>query len=129
MATSILVKLTVAAEELDHDALTAQLGKQPTQLWHKGDAIGKSVLRRQDDGWVFAQGPVESFELEDDLLSLFKAFDHAVLRAVGAEYELEVGCVVTIEARETPVINLSVETLQLLHEMHAELDIDLQVGE
>jgi len=102
----------------------------PTRTWRAGDIIGKSKLKRKQDGWAFGLPQREAIELDALLRELLDAVEphkDRIAQAVSRfSLEIEVACAIYIRD-ETPVCNLAAETIQRLAALGGDLDLDLIV--
>ena len=125
---TIEVALHLTGVNVNPEEITNFLGLSPTRIWRIGDVIGRSSLKRKQDGWVFGLPKQQTIDLENMLLTLMDSLAPyqdqiaAIARQLGLEIELS--CAIYME-NQTPVGHFGISTLQRMVALGADLDIDL----
>jgi hypothetical protein len=122
------VALRLTGKGFQPEDVTAMTGVTPTETWRLGEFIGRSQLRRKNDGWAYGLSERKEFDMEILLLELLEELEPYKVRILDAvrAFELDVEISFCISFQEaTPALVFDIETLQRLVDLRAALDIDL----
>jgi hypothetical protein len=110
------------------DDITAVIGIAPTRQWRLNDLIGKSQLRRKQDGWALQLAPVESLDIETSICELLDIVEPLISKIdIATErYSLkrEISCAVYIH-NQTPACSISINTIKRIALTKANFDLDI----
>jgi len=127
--TSIACYFEVIGRGYDPSDLTKAVGIEPSSTWRYGEIIPPSRRPYKHDGWSLESGKVESLDFQEVALPLLRRMlpASAVLRDYCQRRGLEVGLnsTVYIEDGQAPCVHLDLEAIRALHQLSAELDIDI----
>lgn len=111
------------------EALTAELGVQPTHTWRKGDPLqfGKGTYR--DNGWEINSGLGESTDLKTQVKNLLDRIAPVKEKfiEVSKKYSLDLTCVIRSYGGDRPAIPFDREIIKELAVLNTSIDIDLYV--
>ncbi|MBD2307081.1 DUF4279 domain-containing protein [Chroococcidiopsis sp. FACHB-1243] len=116
------------SEDLDPDKITAIVGIQPTKMWKVGDLVSKrSTLRHKQNGWSFKSKLEESATLEDHISYIFEQLkpNWQNLVEICTHYYTEIECAIYFYEDDIPAIHFERQSLKLISELNAEIDIDI----
>jgi hypothetical protein len=126
---SIKCYFVVVGSGYDPSVLTEALGVQPTRTWRRGEVPSGLARPHQTDGWSIDSEAVESLDLQEVALPLLQRLSPSsdTLRDYcnRLNLEAELGCTVFIKDKLAPAIHLDRETVRMLDQLGAELDIDI----
>lgn len=127
--TKVMAKFSILGDEFEPDKITEILAIQPSTTWKKGEPIPNRVHRRIETSWSIDTGYEESYDTNDQVEKLCEVLKGKaeVLKQLKNDLGVKLlfGIVVTIENEETPAMGLSRDFTKLLHDMGAEVYIDL----
>ena len=128
MATRISCELRLLGHNLDHHAITAALGVEPTRTWRFGDSIQGTCLRRDRDGWVLASTGGDQLDVAATVSGLVQTLRPMEGRIGKLRREAAVDVVVScgvyiVDA--APSMYLAGELIEALAALGASLDVDL----
>jgi len=117
---------------LDPARLTQALSIQPARTWHEGEYIQRTLLRRKKDGWLLSTGPMESMDVQEvalPLLTTLRPLAQTLLAlAVELGVEADISYTIMVEEGESiPAIHFDRAMLEIVNQLHAEIDVDLYV--
>jgi len=129
--TNVMVEFTMYGDKLIPDVVTRRLGITPTLQGIKGDVIeGRSFLRRSNI-WQLSTGYEESFDINDQLVKIYDLLKSKVdiLKELREQYNLEyfIYIVPQIVNNETPAMSLERWFIDFVHEIRADIEIDLYI--
>lgn len=112
--------------ECDPDQISEMLGIQPTKAWKIGEPIGKTILRRKQNGWMLNIQILNSEDLEEHITELLNKLSPIWDRVVKLSqlYYAEINCVVYSYEAQGPGLHLDKKTLEKIVELNAEIDLD-----
>ena len=127
--TSIMVELAVFGDEFDPEVMTKRLSIFPDRFWKKGDSIRNLKIVRKESSWMLSTGYVESLYLENQLKEIIARLYPKKDEFIALKKELNVDCkifaVAIIRDNQTPSIYFDSSVIDFIHEIDAEIDIDL----
>ncbi|CAM2813992.1 DUF4279 domain-containing protein [Paenibacillus sediminis] len=129
--TRVMVKLDIYGDNFNPQIITDQLNIQPHMSWQKGDSVeGKSTVRNKTC-WRFSTGYQESLDINDQLSVIIERFQgesEKLIELIKAHnLEILVSIVINIEENQKPAMNFNKETISFIHQIGAEVDIDLYI--
>ncbi|EIJ41059.1 hypothetical protein BegalDRAFT_0135 [Beggiatoa alba B18LD] len=124
----IVIGLTITDFNELPSEITKILGVQPSKTWCKGDLISKSgIIRHKQNGWKLCSSlsKSQSFkEHEKDLLDKILLFKDK-FKNLPSECNVEFSCYVDIYNEDIPELSLEKDTVKVLSEINASVDIDI----
>ena len=129
MLPEVRVEFCITGHELLPTQITQILGLPPSRTWIEGESIQGTKLCRKHNGWCLALNAVEpTINLEVPIRELLEVLlpkaEEIGEVCIGRDLECELSCAITIDD-ETPIINLSPETVSDLGRLRAAIDIDI----
>jgi hypothetical protein len=129
MRSEIEVYFRVRGFSVSPEALTVELGMQPTRTWRKGDPLRFGKGTYKDNGWTIGSGLGKSIDLETHVKTLL---DKIVLIRenfikVCTKYHPDLVCVIHSYGGDRPAIPFDREIIKELAVLNASIDIDLYV--
>ena len=130
MSTEIIVSLLITGHGMDPDALSEQLGVQPTEAWRKGDALPHTTMQRKEDGWCLSVGPFESIDIPECARILIEKVEpfRDRLKEILDAHRLdppELSCVAYVEEENYPIVHFDKDLVEILASLGAEIDVDV----
>jgi len=127
--TSIMVELVVFGDDFDPEDMTKKLSIVPDKLCRKGDSIKNLAIVCKESYWMLSTGDIESLYLENQLKEIIARLHPKKDEFIALKKELNVDCkifaVVIIRDNQTPSIYFDSSVIDFIHEIDAEIDIDL----
>lgn len=124
----IEVLLTLTGQGFSPEDVTAMISLAPTKTWRAGDLIGKSKLKRKQDGWAFGLPKREALEVDallQELLDAVEPYKGGIAQVLSRfSLEIEVACVIYIE-EVAPVFTITADTMRRLVALGSDFDIDI----
>ncbi|WP_438348010.1 DUF4279 domain-containing protein [Paenibacillus sp. FA6] len=126
--TNIKVEFSIFGDEFDPGIITDTLLITPTRTWFKGDNI-RGNLFRKETCWELATEYEESLDINDqidEIKELIKNQEDEIVKLIRQnKLECKFDVVINIENNVKPAIYLNKEIIKFLHDLGAEIDIDL----
>lgn len=130
MRSEIKVRLTIKNFPMSPDELSQRLGLQPTTAWMKGQPkkLAKGSLYSFNN-WELDSGLNNSESLENHLKALMGKIIPLQMNftKVCPLYETTISCVIYSYEKDRPSIFFDKETVDLVAQLKASIDIDLYV--
>jgi pyruvate formate-lyase activating enzyme-like uncharacterized protein len=126
MASEVSAAYVLTRFGCEPDQISEILGIQPTKAWKKGELIGKSILRRKQNGWELKIQIPDSEDLDEHITELLKKLSPAWEKVINLNqlYYAEISCVVYSYEAQGPGLHLDKKTLKQMAELNAEVDLD-----
>ena len=125
---SICVAITLTGQGVVPADITHHVGLPPTETWRAGELIGKTVLVREHDGWVYAIDQQETCDFEPVMIRLLDTLEpfRERLQSAATRFGLdpEISCVIYTSS-SMPSLNFSVNTLVRISMLRCSMDIDI----
>jgi Domain of unknown function (DUF4279) len=123
----IKVSLIFTSNTLSLERMVDVLPFAPTETWHCGDAVGKSMIRRKHNGVVLALPQEVGDHLEPVVLKLLDVVEpikeHLIHATTNELIDCELSCVAY--STQSPSINFSPKTIKRVCDLNAYIDVDV----
>lgn len=132
MDPEVKVEFIISGEVVPQ-IITDKLGLQPSRIWEKGDIIKNTKIVRKQNGWCLSsslQSPsidVES-HIQSILDTLLPKANELVKLCKNYRLYSEFACSIDL-IYKTPIINLSLNTLNEISKLKSGIDIDIVISE
>lgn len=99
----------------------------PTKSWVRGDPIGKSILKQQEDGWYLESPLNQEAELHDHVAYLLNIFSPKIDFFINKNIKIKIFVALYIHGDDRPAIQIGPDLLSQMAKFDATFDIDLYV--
>ncbi|KKC50155.1 hypothetical protein VE23_24415 [Paenibacillus sp. D9] len=126
-----MIEFDIYGDDFNPQIITDQLNIQPHTSWRKGDSVeGKPIVRKKSC-WSFSTGYQESLDINDQLSEIIERFQGESEKLIELKkahnLEILVSIVINIEENQKPAMNFNKEAISFIHQIGAEVDIDLYI--
>lgn len=136
--TKVMAYFSIVGDHFQPEKITEELAIQPTETYLKGDIIEKTgittsarIRRRIETDWTLSTGYQESYDINDQLLTLLNLLREKEDVLVGFKQDYELTylfiIVIEIENNQTPAMCLQKEIIDYASTIGAEIHFDLYV--
>ena len=135
--TRVMIEFAVVGDDFDITAVTEKLQVTPSKYGKKEDAIKKRQQKNlsptgyEQTSWVFKTDYEESINADRQLTKLVDLFKPKIpiLKTIANIYNVEfaVNIVIEIYNNDIPSIYFNSTFIEFIHEIGAEVDIDLYI--
>jgi hypothetical protein len=130
--TLVSVTLSFIGDSINPDVITSELNILPTNTWRKGDPLPRNKLKtRLESVWEYSTGYTVCNDVAILLESIIKKFTPLIgdIKELKEKHSLiiKVFIVIHIENSEVPAQYYDKQVLEFLHNINAELDVDLYI--
>jgi hypothetical protein len=129
----VWVSFDLLGASFDPDAITAQMGVEPTHAHRRGDPIREDKGRRRHDRWRVTAGPRETIEIGEMLSEVVERLAPAsnVMNAVYATHDVKAMLTCAVEPRSalTPYVLFPVEIVQWAAQQGVAITTDLMLSQ
>jgi hypothetical protein len=129
--TNIMAKLSIYGDNFNPQVITDYLNIQPEEWWLKGDNVAGKATKRNKSCWRVSTGYQESLDVNNQLSEVIKLFqgksDKLIELIHSHNLEVFIAIVVNIENNQKPAIYFDRRAIKFVHEIEAQIDIDLYV--
>jgi hypothetical protein len=126
------VGLKLTGKGFAPDEVIAIVRLVPTKTWRIGDAVQKTQLRRDTDGWLFElpkRGALELESLLKELLDIVEPHKDGIAEAARRfSLECEISFAVYVHD-QTPALWFAADTMRRVSGLGSAFDIDLMLME
>ncbi|WP_214890488.1 DUF4279 domain-containing protein [Exiguobacterium sp. s142] len=128
--TEILVYFRLLADDFSIEDVTNRLGIIPTETFKRGENSKHSSHPNEYTSWSLGTGYQPSFDVNEQLQHIIMQLrgKETILDAIYATYDdmqARFIIVIVMEEGQTPALGFDLETIQFVHRIRAEFDIDL----
>ena len=125
----ITVHLRISGFACDPHAITEILDIQPDKMWRKGDTLTHTAkIHHKDNGWEITSSSDDTTYLESHIADILRVVLPArdKFKSLPAGSSVILTCGISLYPDlEMPSLFLDAETLRVLGEINADVDIDL----
>jgi hypothetical protein len=122
-----IVSLSITEFECSPSEITKILNITPSKTWQKNEPIDERIVaRHKENGWRISSSLSKESNLEEHIKNLSQVIipHKAKFKNLPSSSYVELSCCIYVH-HEVPEISFSANTIQLLSELQAEIDIDL----
>ena len=128
MSVELRVSFVISGFDGAPEAIDAALGLRPGKLWHVGEVIPGTTLRRKQNAWLLESPLEDHMNLNNHVAWLLERLPKSLepLRAITSTWNAKLFCAVYTTG-ERPALGVTGDAVRRLADLGAAIDVDLYV--